>query len=303
MPSQTRWGREARRTRREEARALAKELVQEGSAAHRWGFILTFWGTVASVAGVAVGVTSQILASTLFTLAFAQIIVGLWFWKKLSRRSKWMLSTLAVGLFALFQWQFIHRATGVSVYPTIVNFDSVNVGDGYVFKATNNTDDDLYTVALRLDIDPPNALDPTDFRFSFPENSRKFLAASPQYGDTIGFYCRSGRDRPLLLVSIYRMLPHESREFLVKRLKQKSVKMTAKAVYSSAEPKPVVATGPFTMPPPPPRSATDFGRCYEFSFYTDKGEEYSGNAIGIEWGPNESPHLKSDKLPTEQGRQ
>jgi hypothetical protein len=294
MTAKERSGRKARRARREQARALAKELERQKHSRVHWGSILTYWGTFASVLGLAVALApSKTLSSILYGFALLQLILGLHLWIKLSRKLKIIATVLGVVLFTFLDWRWIVRSARVTVSPSAVTFDAVTLGgDSYTFVAKNDTQDDLYTVVLRLRIEP-GSLSATDFRLTIPENDRRFVGEFPM-GDIMGLYCTSQAGRPELLVSIYQLSAQESRRFVIKRIKNQWATMQAGLAYSSSDPRPIgsrFAAGIFPpavekqwvdrrgtgIPFPTDWLDKQEEECSEISYTTRIGDVYSGD--------------------------
>ena len=278
MTRQEQWGRKARRARREQARALAKDLEHREHSKARWGFILTYWGTLASILGLAVATLPRvILSSTLFAVALLQLIFGLWLWTGLSNKSKVMVTVLGGLLFTFLDWRWIVLNPRITVTPSAVTFDAPTTGDSYVFVAKNNTDQDLYTVGLRFRIEP-DSLSANDFRFTIPHNSLR-LAENTQMGDVVGLYCRNRRNgRPDILVWIFHLSAQESRSFAIKRIKLQRAKMQADIAYVSTDPTPIVFNTPTTSFHfgPPHWIDKEGDECKEWTITTSEGDWYSG---------------------------
>jgi hypothetical protein len=189
--------------------------------------------------------TGRIIAAVLLVSLFLCIlhpILQIPIIKRTSIRQAFgvVIAACAVGLLGWFVWP-----PTLVITPRSVTFGTLNsrfaINETYRFRMNNNTDDDVYTAEFDLIVGDP-AASGTEFSLDIPTSSRKPFDSggigAEHFADMTGFLCRDLTGRPIYILSIPHLSPHESREIKVVR----AVGATHKIEISSA-------TGFFTTEP------------------------------------------------------
>jgi hypothetical protein len=112
-------------------------------------------------------------------------------------------------------------AKAVTIKPYQVTFGVSNPGspttlsDTYLFRISNNSDDDVYAVSFKLRVHS-KSLSTENFKFDVPKSSQKPIDENDpnasKFGDIGGMDCTDMEGRPVFFRVIMHLAPHESRE-------------------------------------------------------------------------------------------
>jgi len=158
-----------------------------------------------------------------------------WVEEKLWRRIS-ALGLLCVGLigFGCFAWPPTVSRPTIALSPMEVTFGR---GTAYTFTVKNNTEKDVYTVALKLSF----GVSPDDFRIDTPIGSARALAPGPnglKFTDTSGIECRNKLGNYNIYIFVQRLAAGESREFSLTHISNGTVRVQSRVSHFEEAPQP-----------------------------------------------------------------
>jgi hypothetical protein len=105
------------------------------------------------------------------------------------------------------------RPSTVTISPRNLIFREI--GQDAMFRITNNTDHDIYSVSFIFRVTPAS-YSTDDFSVSIPKSSWKALSergsVAPKFGDMAGMNCRDAKQQSVFFLAVYHLAPQESRE-------------------------------------------------------------------------------------------
>jgi hypothetical protein len=151
---------------------------------------------------------------------------------------KCLVSLLGVSMLIAISWPVVKSQyltdRPVTIYPREVVFTSPVAHDNYLFRVASNSDSDLYSVEIEFRMaDPLLTFD--DLALEIPTGSVKPMIEGSKLADIRGLKCQDANGHRLMLLSIYRLAPHESREISFTRKRPQRIALTASVAYFSEE--------------------------------------------------------------------
>jgi hypothetical protein len=211
-------------------------------------------------------VITAVISVTIFACSIHPTLHSPWLHSNISRRI--VLCFVAVGIpaFGCILWPYSLNAS-----PTNVRFaDRGTAGQTYSFRFTNRSDKDLYASQLKFRIHS-RTLSGKDFVINIPTARRKAygegVVGARRFADIRGLSCLDSYQRPVFLIFVFHLAPHESREITITNGRAGSAKVGATTGFFSTTPQPLhvnrnVDSTPF-------RSDEALSDCQSFGFLVD----------------------------------
>jgi hypothetical protein len=129
---------------------------------------------------------------------------------------------------------------GMRVTPESVTYDPANTSQNYVFTIKNNEEETIYVAETEFKIDSPN-LTPTDFQVYVPLSSLKPMYERSAFSDICGMFAMDKQNKPLIVVQIFYLAPHETREISLTHIKAGEATVRAIPSVFKTTPQPRIA--------------------------------------------------------------
>jgi hypothetical protein len=102
---------------------------------------------------------------------------------------------------------------------------------------TNNSEDILYLDEFKFRGNSPT-LSPKDFEIHVPPSSLKPIVEGSPFSDICGMWLWDKEHRPVLLMQMFRLTPHEKREMSITHIQSGATTIYATPSVFKAEPQP-----------------------------------------------------------------
>jgi hypothetical protein len=145
---------------------------------------------------------------------------------------------------AVYGWLFwpapVSQIPAVTISPVTVSFKSEFANENYIFTLRSHSDNDLYEVQFKFRIES-NSLKASDFSLEIPAGSRPPIIEGSVFSDISGVLCEDIKSRPVMLMSVYRLRPHESREISLTRIAAGTAVVSCEVSHFTPQPQPRIA--------------------------------------------------------------
>jgi len=182
------------------------------------------------------------------------------------------------GLVFAFGWFVWPSLIDISPKRVVFSNDPMLPSGGhetYTFRLINKSDDDIYLAQFKFRVEN-HKISGRDFTMNIPPSSRKAFAehgSAKKFTDTVGFLCRDADNLPIFSLTVFHLLPHESREVTITAKRAENATMLASTGFVSTNPEPLNVTDNGAVS----RFAMDesVSDCRQFMFFVDE-HDYQG---------------------------
>lgn len=129
---------------------------------------------------------------------------------------------------------------GIGVTPKIVTYDPNDTSQNYTFTIKNNEEETIYAAETKFKIDSPN-LTSSDFQVYVPLSSLKPMYERSAFSDICGMFATDKQNKPLIVVQIFYLAPHETRQISLTHMKAGEATVHAIPSVFQATPQPRMA--------------------------------------------------------------
>ena len=129
---------------------------------------------------------------------------------------------------------------GIAVTPESVTYDPNDPSQNYTFTVKSNEEKTIYAAETEFKIDSPN-LTSTDFQVYVPLSSLKPMYERSAFSDICGMFATDKQNKPVIVVQIFYLAPHETREISLTHTKLGQATIHAFPSVFTAVPQPRIA--------------------------------------------------------------